>query len=135
MAPRHRILLEIEEALLAGFWDQARLSRVLVNLIGNAIKYSPDGGEIVVRLARDGNAALLSVEDTGMGIPGDDLPHIFDRFYRGANVMTATAGTGIGLSTARRIVERHGGTITATSIEGSGSTFVVRLPLAPEPNL
>jgi signal transduction histidine kinase len=135
MAPRHRILLEIEEALLAGFWDQARLSRVLVSLIGNAIKYSPDGGEIVVRLARDGNAALLSVEDTGMGIPGDDLPHIFDRFYRGANVMTATAGTGIGLSTARRIVERHGGTITATSIEGSGSTFVVRLPLAPEPNL
>lgn len=134
MAPRHRILLEVGDAPLVGFGDRARLSRVLVGLIGNAVKYSPDGGEIIVRLARDGDAALLSVRDTGMGIPADDLPHIFDRFYRGANAITTTSGTGIGLSTARQIVERHGGAITAASIEGKGSTFVIRLPLALEPN-
>lgn len=133
-SPRHHFVLEIEERPLAGFWDYPRLARVILNLIGNAAKYSPDGGRITVRLAREEPSwAVLSVHDEGMGIPADDLPHIFERFYRGANVVAATAGTGIGLSTARQIVEQHGGTITGGS-ESNGSTFMVRLPLTAEPD-
>lgn len=136
MSPRHQILVNIEQAPLIGFWDMARVSRVMVSLIGNAVKYSPDGGQITVQVKREGNdEAVLSVRDAGMGIPAGDLPRIFERFYRGANAVAATAGTGIGLSMARRIIEQHGGTITAFSIEGRGSTFVVRLPRTTAPNM
>jgi signal transduction histidine kinase len=80
---------------------------------------------------RGGRAwALVSVEDRGIGIPQEDLPHIFERFHRGRNVGCERLGTGIGLSGAKQIVEKHGGTIEVTSEEGAGSTFTVRLPLA-----
>jgi signal transduction histidine kinase len=121
--------MQIENRPLIGFWDPVRLRRVVANLIGNAVKYSPDGGEITIRLRREGNAAVLSVRDAGMGIPRDDLPHIFSRFVRGTNALEITAGTGIGLATARQIVERHGGSISVESVEGSGSVFTIRLPL------
>jgi signal transduction histidine kinase len=126
---RHRLTMQIENRPLIGFWDPVRLRRVVANLIGNAVKYSPDGGEITIRLRREGNAAVLSVRDAGMGIPRDDLPHIFSRFVRGTNALEITAGTGIGLATARQIVERHGGSISVESVEGSGSVFTIRLPL------
>jgi signal transduction histidine kinase len=76
-------------------------------------------------------SALLIVRDEGVGIPQDDLPHIFGRFRRAANTVGRFAGTGLGLASARELVELHGGTITVESEEGQGSTFVVRLPLTP----
>jgi PAS domain S-box-containing protein len=131
---RHEIRLEAAVAELAGVWDGARLERVLANLLGNAVKYSPDGGEIVVRIWNEDGAgagwACLSVSDRGIGIPVADLPRLFERFHRGANVTGRIVGSGIGLAGARQIVAQHGGTIGVTSTEGQGSTFTVRLPLA-----
>jgi signal transduction histidine kinase len=129
-SPLHRVVASVDKHAIVGYWDPVRLGRAIVNLIGNAVKYSPAGGEIHVTLRREGEGAVLSIRDTGIGIPADDLPNIFDRFYRGANALEKTAGTGIGLSATRQIIERHGGTIAVESTEGRGSTFVVRLPIA-----
>ena len=128
-APHHRIRVESDLLSLVGTWDQFRLERVLDNLIGNAVKYSPRGGEIVLGIAGDGDRAVLTVRDQGIGIPEADLPRVFERFHRGANVARRTRGSGIGLSGARQIVEQHGGTITVESQERLGSAFTVRLPL------
>jgi PAS domain S-box-containing protein len=129
---RHTITCIAAVATLIGFWDGPRLERVLGNLLGNAVKYSPRGGEITVRVAReergDDDIAILSVEDRGVGIPAADRDLIFERFGRAGNVATF-AGSGIGLAGARRIVELHGGTISVTSTEGAGSTFTVQLPV------
>ncbi|HEY8492209.1 MAG TPA: ATP-binding protein [Dehalococcoidia bacterium] len=134
-AARHAVRLEAAVPELVGSWDADRLERVLLNLLSNAVKYSPDGGEVLVTVAAEGGPerahAILRVEDRGLGIPPADLPHIFDRFYRGANVAARIPGTGVGLAVARHIVEQHGGTIAAESREGAGSRFTVRLPLAP----
>ena len=104
-----------------------------MNLIANAIKYSPEGGPIRIEVGpaeQDGASwAVLRVSDRGIGIPADDLPRIFDRFYRGSNVTGRIQGTGLGVSGARLIVEQHGGRVTAESVEGTGSTFTVWLPL------
>jgi signal transduction histidine kinase len=122
--------LEAAEPGLVGSWDVRRLERVLANLLENAVKYSPDGGEIVVRVARDDadSTAVLQVADTGVGIPAADLPHVFERFYRAGNV-GEIQGTGIGLAGVRQIVEQHAGSIAVESCPGIGSTFTVRLPL------
>jgi signal transduction histidine kinase len=134
-APRHQIRFEATVPELVGDWDAARLERVLANLIGNAVKYSPSGGEVVVRVAEatvgDQPGALVQVADRGVGIPAADLPRIFERFQRGSNVEGKIAGTGIGLAGGRQIVQQHGGTIEVESRENVGSTFTVRLPLAP----
>ena len=118
---------------LVGKWDVLRLERVIGNLLANAIKYSPNGGEIIVTLSAEQDAqgawGKLSVRDTGVGIPADDLPHIFEWFHRGANVKDQIAGSGIGLAGARQIIEQHGGSMGVTSEEGQGSTFTIRLPL------
>ncbi|MBK9711024.1 MAG: GAF domain-containing protein [Kouleothrix sp.] len=129
----HAILVEAAAPELICHVDGVRLERLLDNLLSNAIKYSPGGGEVVVAVARErdgGDWAVLTVRDRGMGIPADDLPRIFDRFHRGGNVAGKIGGTGIGLASARQIVVQHGGTISVASVEGQGSTFTVRLPLA-----
>lgn len=131
---RHRIHVETHHDSLVGIWDHVRLERVVGNLLGNAIKFSPTGGDVVVTIERETDAdgvahARLSVKDDGIGIPMADMPELFQRFRRGGNV-TRIPGTGIGLAGARQIVEQHGGTLTVTSEEGRGSVFVVRLPLA-----
>jgi signal transduction histidine kinase len=130
---RHQIQLVAADVALTGCWDAARVERMLDNLVSNAIKYSPHGGEIVVELAsaEDGGRAwaVVRVRDQGVGIPPVALPHIFDRFYRADNVAGTIAGTGIGLASARRIAEQHGGSIMAESAEGQGSVFTVQLPL------
>lgn len=133
-ASRHEFRLEATAAELTGVWDAARLERVLANLLLNAVKYSPEGGEIVVRLWRDegeagGAWACLSVTDRGVGIPAADLPLLFERLHRGGNVAGRIVGSGIGLAGARQIVNQHGGTIGVASSVGQGSTFTVRLPL------
>jgi signal transduction histidine kinase len=139
---RHQIRVEATEPTLVGQWDAARLERVLDNLIGNAVRYSPDGGAVVVSVARGGDAgdeAILTVRDEGLGIPAADLPRLFERFHRGANVAGRIGGAGIGLADVHQIVAEHGGTVSVESREqvgvgadrvGGGSTFTVRLPLA-----
>jgi signal transduction histidine kinase len=125
---RHTLRLDTRLDELIGEWDAQRLRRVLDNLLSNAVKYSPGGGEVVVQLALDQDTAVLQVSDQGLGIPADDLPHIFERFRRARNA-TDIVGTGLGLSGARQLVEQHGGAISVDSQEGHGSTFTVRLPL------
>lgn len=111
--------------------DAVKLTQVIYNVIDNAIKYTPRGGEVHASLARAGKRAIIRVSDTGIGIPADDLPHIFDRFYRVDKARSrATGGTGLGLSIVKQIVQLHGGSIIATSEEGNGTTFVIELPLA-----
>lgn len=131
---RHRFTIESNVPELVGNWDRSRLDRVIDNLLSNAIKYSPTGGGIDVRLERraleGADFALVTVCDQGIGIPEPDLPRIFERFHRGANVMGRIAGAGIGLAGAHQIVQQHGGHISVESVEGQGSCFSVWLPLA-----
>jgi len=121
---------------LSGEWDRSRIERVLTNLLANAIKYSPEGGQILVEVTREeseaGPHALIRVRDKGIGIPADDLPHILQRYHRASNVQGGFEGTGVGLATANQIVEQHHGTISVESQEGSGTTFTVRLPTSRE---
>jgi signal transduction histidine kinase len=124
---RHRLLLE-GPAMLQASVDAARLQRVVGNLVGNAIKYSPDGGEVNIKLEARDTDVILTVRDGGIGIPGADQSRIFERFQRGTNVEGRFQGTGIGLAGARQIVEQHGGAITLKSQVGKGSTFTVRFP-------
>jgi signal transduction histidine kinase len=126
---RHTMELQVRDAELVGLWDQRRLSRVLSNLLDNAIKYSPAGGDILVELRRDAGHAVISVADHGIGIPSTELDRVFERFERGSNVGERISGTGIGLASARHIIESHGGSIEVNSEEGAGATFIVRLPM------
>ena len=126
---RHRITVGAQEPTLVGDWDASRLARVLDNLLGNAVKYSPDGGEIAVRVTRKGEWAMLTVADQGLGIPAADRSRIFERFQRGRNVAGCVPGSGVGLAGVRHVVEQHGGSVAVESQEGVGSTFAVRLPL------
>jgi signal transduction histidine kinase len=110
-------------------FDRERIVQLLTNLIGNALKFTPRGGEVVAVLRDGGRAAELEVRDTGPGIPAAELPLVFERFFRGTNVGEARAsGSGLGLAIARSIVEMHRGTIAVTSELGRGATFTVRLP-------
>jgi PAS domain S-box-containing protein len=109
--------------------DQQRLRQVLMNLLTNAIKYSPDGGDVTVRVTRDANEARLSVADHGVGIPPEALPHLFERFYRVTGAAGQVQGLGLGLYISHRIVEAHGGRIDVASELGHGTTFTVTLPL------
>ncbi len=122
-----------ESAALTVFADELRLSQVIANLIDNAIKYTPVGGSIKVLLAGGGDLAILKVIDTGMGIAADDLPHLFDRFYRVDKARTREmGGVGLGLSICKEIVEGFGATIDVDSELGKGTIFTVRFPLYKE---
>ncbi len=107
--------------------DQARLEQVLVNLIHNAVKFTRPGGVVILLAQADGQDVRFGVKDTGIGIPADDLPRIFERFYRVDKSRTGS-GTGLGLSIARHLVEAHRGKIWAESLEGQGSTFYFTIP-------
>ena len=111
--------------------DAVKLQQVIYNVIDNAIKYTPRGGEVHCALSRSGRMAVIRIADTGEGIPAEDLPHIFDRFYRVDKARSReTGGTGLGLSIVKQIVVSHGGTITPESEIGKGTTFTIQLPLA-----
>jgi signal transduction histidine kinase len=110
-------------------FDRERILQLLTNLVGNALKFTPSGGEVVVQLADREEDAVLEVRDSGPGIPEAEQPLVFDRFFRGTNVGEARAsGSGLGLAIARSIVEMHGGSIAVASALGRGSTFTVTLP-------
>jgi signal transduction histidine kinase len=115
-------------ALISG--DELRLEQALQNLIQNAVKYSPDGGAITVRVARDATYASVAVTDSGIGIPPEALPQLFQRFYRAPNVDPQhISGLGVGLYVVKEIVELHGGTADVSSEVGAGSTFTLSIPL------
>jgi two-component system OmpR family sensor kinase len=122
---------DMDQVLVCG--DRDRLKQVLVNLVGNAINYTPVNGEVVVSLGKQQNQARLTVSDTGPGIPAEDLPHIFERFYRGEKSRTRSKdgkGFGLGLSIAYWIVRNHNGRIEVDSKLGVGTTFRIWLPVA-----
>jgi heavy metal sensor kinase len=122
---------DIDQVQVCG--DQDRLKQVLMNLVGNAINYTPQGGTVTLGLGKDGAQSILTIQDTGQGIPEEDLPHVFERFYRGEKSRTRSRdgkGFGLGLSIAYWIVRNHGGRIEVESTEGEGTTFSVWLPLA-----
>jgi len=126
---RHTFLIEAVPDEIIGEFDASRLERVIDNLVGNAVKFSPHGGSVNVSVAQEDGWASVVVSDEGVGIPAEDLPHIFEPFRRGGNVVGRISGTGIGLASAQRIIGRHGGTLSATSEPGQGSVFTIRLPL------
>ena len=112
--------------------DTDKMMQVIDNIMNNAIKYSPDGGVITVRMTQNQNHVILSISDQGLGIPRKDLGKIFDRFYRVDKARSrAQGGTGLGLAIAKEIVEAHHGRIWADSNEGKGSTFYISLPYKP----
>jgi two-component system OmpR family sensor kinase len=115
-----------EHEILATF-DRERVLQVASILLDNALKYTPDGGSVTVRVEEEDDGVALAVSDTGVGIPEDQLPLVFERFYR-ADAARAEEGAGLGLSIARQIAEAHGGTVRARSKVGVGSTFVLLLP-------
>ena len=114
---------------LAVWATEEGLDRIFTNLIGNAVKYTPPGGKVIVSLGRLGNQGRVKVADTGIGIPADALPHLFEEFYRAPNARQFAVGTGLGLAIVKELVERYGGKIEVESQEGKGSTFTVTFPL------
>jgi len=129
LAGNRKITIGREEDLTVK-GDTHRLRQLLVNLVDNAIRYTPEGGDITLSLFQDGDCACLEVSDTGIGIEPEHLEHIFDRFYRTDKARSrAKGGIGIGLAIVKRIAEQHGGTVTVTSEPGKGTTFTVTLKL------
>lgn len=126
---QHRLTLnvELEEVSLEG--DEELLSQVWLNLIDNAVKFTPEGGCVEIRLKKDDKNAVFSIRDDGYGIPEEAQRHIFDKFYQGESRQRVSSGNGLGLSIARSVVRLHGGDILCNSEEGAGSEFIVQLPL------
>jgi signal transduction histidine kinase len=117
---------------IAVFGEPKKLQRVFSNLIDNALKYTLPGGYVHISIRETNNKVVITIRDNGVGIAAEDLPHIFDRFFRGEK-SRSTQGNGLGLSLAQAFVLVHGGTITATSTTGQGSQFVVTLPRIVSP--
>jgi signal transduction histidine kinase len=110
--------------------DELSIRRLVMTLIDNAVKYTPENGKVFIDLYAEDRLAVIQVRDTGIGIAPEDLPRVFDRFWRADKVRSRDeGGTGLGLSIAKGITERHQGTISVESEPGRGSTFTVRLPL------
>jgi len=130
LAAKKGISLDAEaEESVEVYGDRERLRQLLHNLVANAVNYTPSGGAVTISLGKDGDWAKITVIDTGAGIPEDDLPHIFDRFYRVDSARSrGEGGAGLGLSIVKWIAEAHGGKIDVESEVGKGSTFTVWLP-------
>jgi signal transduction histidine kinase len=127
---KHTLVVEApaERVVISG--DALRLAQVLRNMVSNAIKYSPDGGPVTVRLGREGKLAHLSVSDNGIGVSAEVMPRLFERYYRVESGDSSIGGLGVGLYVANEIVRLHGGRISVASAPGEGSTFTVALPIA-----
>ncbi len=124
------LAFESDRPALRAAVDAEQMEKVLLNLVGNALKFTPAAGRVVVRVDDDSFTARIVVEDTGIGIPPADLPHVFERFYRVADRRARRGeGTGIGLALVREVVELHGGHVSVESELGAGSRFIVGLPL------
>jgi two-component system phosphate regulon sensor histidine kinase PhoR len=126
------LVMDIPASLPKALADKERVEQVLINLLHNAIKFTPSQGTISVSAKVEGNNVVVAVGDTGVGIPADDLPRIFERFFK-ADKARAGGGTGLGLAISKHLVEAHSGKIWAESIEGQGSTFTFTLPIVTQP--
>jgi signal transduction histidine kinase len=128
-----KLALEVAPELDTVVADERKLKQVVVNLLANAVKFTPDGGTVSVRAARENGEVRLSVHDTGIGIAAADHQRIFEEFQQASHQgERSREGTGLGLSLSKRMVELHGGTISVESAPGKGSTFTVALPLVKE---
>jgi two-component system sensor histidine kinase BaeS len=123
------VTLDRELAAAPVVADERWLHQVVTNLLGNALKFTPAGGRVTVRTRQDRADAVLTVSDTGVGIPAAELPHVFERFWRG-QAAAGTSGSGIGLAIAAELARAHGGTLTAASQPGKGTTLTLTLPRA-----
>jgi PAS domain S-box-containing protein len=130
---RLKVHADIAPSLPAIRVNPIRLRQVLDNVVGNAIKYSNNGGEVSVSVQAEGDQIILNVRDNGPGIPAVDQPHIFDKFYRGSNISEQVTGSGLGLAIVKTIVDNHQGRIWVESAEGRGSSFFIVLPVNAEP--
>lgn len=130
---RHPIKFEVNPDLPLAWFDYVEISQVLANLVENAIKYTPEGTPITIRVWIEGQQVRVSVHDQGPGIPASEQAHIFDKFYRVQRQDHQTRGTGLGLAIARGFIEAHGGRLWVDSDAGTGTTFTFTLPLAPVP--
>ena len=130
----HSIALQVNGEHTICMGDPDRLVQVFTNLLSNAIKFSPDGGDVRVTLAQQGNHLKVTVQDQGIGIPADELKHMFEKFYRFDNTYRRKiGGTGLGLAICRKIIEKHGGEITVESEENVGTAVSFTIPLKPSP--
>jgi histidine kinase len=127
------LITDVSAGLPLVLADEDRIGQVLLNLVGNALQYTPAGGRVTIHASREGDMVAVAVEDTGIGIPAEHLPHLFTRFFRvDKSRSRAGGGSGIGLTISRYLVEAHGGTIIAESPgSGEGSTFTFTLPIEP----
>jgi signal transduction histidine kinase len=131
LAEEKHIAMTVQTTPMTVLIDDARMKQVLVNLIDNAIKYTPDGGVIELNSFPSDSNAVIEVSDTGIGIPPAALPHVFDRFYRTDKARSrGSGGTGLGLSIVKAICNAHGGSIAIRSAEAAGTTVRIELPLA-----
>jgi signal transduction histidine kinase len=131
-AKHHALSCDMAPGLPPLMGNARRLEQLVTNLLSNAIKYTPQGGQIRVTLKADEPYLMLRVIDSGVGIPPEEQPHIFEKFYRVYGPETADiGGTGLGLSIVKSVVERHGGRVWVESTPGQGSTFTVLLPMQP----
>jgi signal transduction histidine kinase len=122
------LVFVVEERDIEAFVDPHRIYQIVLNLVNNAIKFTPVEGQVRVEVGVEGERVFVAVEDTGVGIPAEELEKIFEKFHQVGEAMQSYRGTGIGLSIASRLVEMHGGQIVVESEEGRGSRFVLFLP-------
>lgn len=130
MAKRKNLtfLLDTERSLPEVMIDERQIERVMVNLVANAVNYTPTGGMVLVSTTHEENDVILTVADTGIGIEADEVPHIFERFFRGTGAQQLSEGTGLGLAIVRQIINNYGGKIAVQSTRYKGSRFTVHLP-------
>jgi signal transduction histidine kinase len=121
------VALQVGEGVGPGVYDEKLLRHIFGNLLSNALKYSPDGGAVRFDVRREDGATVFEVADRGIGIPPDEVTHLFESFHRASNV-GAIQGTGLGLAIVKNAVEKHGGAIEVKSALGEGTSFTVRLP-------
>lgn len=129
---RLKVQTQVAPALPAIRANPIRLRQLLDNVVGNAIKYSFNGGEVDISIVSEGEQLILNVRDNGPGIPAEDQAHIFDKFYRGRNITEGVTGSGLGLAIVKTIVDNHQGRIWVESVEGKGSSFFIVLPIRSE---
>ncbi|MDF0699748.1 ATP-binding protein [Rhizobium sp. MC63] len=127
----HRFLLELDRIPQTIYGDRPALDQVFGNLFSNAVKYAPESPNVHVTGWQEGESVCITVRDEGIGIDADDLPKMFQRYFR-ARSSTGIAGTGIGLNLVKQIVELHGGTIQVASSRGNGTTVTLRIPIGAE---
>ena len=128
------VRLDLPEGPVVVHGDPGQLARALLNVLGNAVKFTPSGGRVQVTVREDAENGSVAVEvgDSGMGIPEADLPEVFTRFFRGSNAVSASVpGTGLGLVIVRTILDNHGGSLGLSSVQGEGTTVRITLPYTP----